>query len=255
MFLAERLLDVVKREPVEIRRALIPFHRVGIGDLLKRWHVRHARHRHQIAGRRVVAESQKRERAGRPATSGDQGGKRRVGQAVELAGGHVALAGRVVVDRIVEPIEREQLVAELGEELFVAHAALGMLLDRGKLVGAFGEDVAVLVEAIDLVDAFWIHQVSRVPPARGIEDDEEGAGVRLVVVLFSLRFGQAYGHSQTEAGKAAKLQKIASVMHDSPSVSAGRESPGTAVSGLFIPYSYRNSARRSRYVTTARQAR
>ncbi len=194
-----------------IGRPLVAIDRVGIGELPQRRQVRHARHRHEVAGRRVVAERQERQRAGRPLAGGDERGERRIGQAVELAGRHVAGAGRVVVDRVVEPIEHEQLVAELGVEILVAHPALDVLRGRGELVRAVREDVAFLVEAVDAADALGVHQVRRVPAAGGVEDDVVRPLVGLVLRLpRGPAAGQAERNGQAEAGQAAEFEEIAS---------------------------------------------
>ena len=89
----QRPFDPVQGEAVVIGRPLVALHRVGIGEVAQRRQVGDARHRHQVARGRVVAEGQERQRAGRALAGGDEGGERRVSQAVQLAGRHVAVPG------------------------------------------------------------------------------------------------------------------------------------------------------------------
>ena len=60
---------------VVIGGPLVALDRVGVGELLQRRQVRDARHGHEVAGRRVVAEGQER-RAGRPAPGRRRPGRR-----------------------------------------------------------------------------------------------------------------------------------------------------------------------------------
>ena len=202
----QRPLDAREGEVFVIRRLHVAFDVVGVRDFLERRQVRHARHRHDIAGGRVVAEREERQRARRPLRSSDERGEGRVSHAVELARGHVARAGGVVVHRVVEAVEREQLAAELAVELLVAHAAGLVLVRRRELVRALREDVAFLVEAVHFVDALGVHQVGRVPAARGIEDEVERPLVRrLFLHRRAHERGHAAGAGEAESGEGAEF--------------------------------------------------
>src|SRR5437762_3104258 len=95
-------------------------------------------------------------------SSGHQRGERRVSQAVELAGRHVACAGRMIIHRVVEAVQGEQFVAELAEKVLVAHPALDVFGGGSELVLPFRLNVAFLVEAIDAAETFGVHEISRV---------------------------------------------------------------------------------------------
>ena len=209
ILLRQRLLDARLREVVMVGRLDVPLHRVGIGDALQRRQIRHARHGHDVAGGRVVAEREERERASRAFARRDERGEGREEHAVQLASGHVARAGRVVVHRVVEAIQREQFLAELAKELLVAHASLLLLRCRRELVRALRQNVALFVEPVDVAHALGVHEIRRVPSARGIEDHVE----RPVVGRLLLRLRQERAHSagtgKAQPGKAAEFEEVA----------------------------------------------
>src|SRR5262249_44248899 len=100
-------------------------------------------------------------------------------------------------------------------EVLVAQTALDVLRRRGVLVSALSQDVAFLVESVDPTSPLGVHQVGRVPTARGIEDDVVRSliGLRPLVCTSQRRKGERHGNA--EAGKAAQLEEIASVrQHD-----------------------------------------
>ncbi len=231
---AQRPFDAIECKGVVVGHSFVPLNRVGQGDFPQRRQIGNAGHGDDIAGRRVVAERQERERALRTPARGDERSKRRVGQAIELASRHVAGARGMVVDRVVQPIDGQQLLAELGIKVLVAHSALGVLLGRGVLVGSLRQDLAFFVETIDSVNALRVHEVRGVPTAGGVEHDVIWAGVRLVVRLRGIDRGQVEREGKTESCQSAHLEEVAS--HG-------------------LAHSKRNSGRLSRYVTTPRHAR
>ena len=207
----ERALDPVDDEAIVIRELAHAIVSVGVGELLQRRQVRHPRHGDEIAGRRVVAERQERQRTRRTLAGGDEGGERRIRQAVEFSGGHVALAGGVIVDRIVEAVEREQGAAEFFVERLVAETADLVPLRRGVLVVAAGEDVAFLIESIDAADPLRVHQQRRVPAAGRVEDEVVRPLVRGVPLLGGLGAGITERSREAEASESAELEKIATI--------------------------------------------
>ena len=117
----------------------------------------------------------------------------------------------MIVHRVIEAVEREQLAAELGVKLLVAHAAGLVLVRRRELVRALREDVALLVEAVHFVDALGVHQVGRVPAARRVEDHVERPLVRrLLLHRRAQQRGEAAGASEAKPGKAAEFQEVTS---------------------------------------------
>ncbi len=175
----------------------VALHRVGVGEQVAAIAGTARATWHQVARGRVVAEGQERQRTVGPVAGGDEGGERRIGQAVELAGRHVALARRVVVDRVVETVEDQQLAAEPGVELLVAHPLLDVLGGRRALVFADADDVPLSIKAIDPVDPLGVHQIRGVPAARGVEDD-------VVRPRIPSRFRRGLRPSPAEIGRSAR---------------------------------------------------
>jgi hypothetical protein len=205
--LLQRFLHPVDDEIIVVLARGTAINAVRIGDLLQRGEVRDSRHRDEVARVRVISKGEERQRAARPFARRDQRRERGIRQAVELAGGHVARAGRVVVHRIVHAIEHEQFAAELRVELFIAHPAGFVRTGRRKLVGAPGEDVAFLVEPVDFASSLGIHQIRGVPTTRRVEHDVVGAFVR-IARLRTDRVGKPERGGYPYAGEAAELQEI-----------------------------------------------
>ena len=171
LLLGEGTLDVATHERFVVLMLSDAVHGVRVGEKFQRIDVRHACHRHEISGSRIVAERQERERSFAVSTRGDQCGERRPCEAVEIARRHVTAAWRMVIDRVVQAVQNEQFLRVFREEVFVAHPFRNVFGGRRKIDGAVRQDLVVLVEPIDLVDPLWIHQVRRVPSAGRVAHD------------------------------------------------------------------------------------
>src|SRR5262249_40606589 len=82
---------------------------------------------------------------------------------------------------------------------------------RRELVGAARQDVALLVQAVDAADALGVHEVGRVPPARGIEDEVVRPLVGVGLRLRAGRHGEPERDRQAEADQGTLLEEIASL--------------------------------------------
>jgi hypothetical protein len=117
----------------------------------------------------------------------------------------------VIIHRIIQAVEHEKFAAELLEEILIAHARLNMSGDWSELVISVREDVAFLVQAIDLTDTLGIHEIGCVPATRSIEDDIVRAVVSRMFLRLRLKW-RPNRRGNAESCQTAELQKIAPVM-------------------------------------------
>ena len=116
----------------------------------------------------------------------------------------------MVIHRIVQTVQYEQFLRVLREEVFVAHSFRDVFGSRCKVDGAVRQDLIILVESIDLVDALWIHQVRGVPSAgrvahdvvRAVVDGQVFAIIREQGTIGTTRDGEP------QSGRRAPFQKI-----------------------------------------------
>ena len=210
----ESRLDAVADEIFVVRAADVALDAFSVGDFPEGRQIRNACHRDDVSGGGVVAKGEEGERTFRTAAGGDEGGEGWVSEAIKLPGRHVARAGRMVVDRVIESVEDEQLAGVFLKEGLVAHALLRLVEVRGvrsKVDLALCENVTLFVESIGLIDPFRVHQVGRVPTSRSIEDGVVGTIVRLG---FS---GRGAGQSRkadwrgdAESSQATEFQEVSS---------------------------------------------
>ena len=155
---------------------------------LQRWQIRNPRHRHEIPRRGIIPKVRTTSGQVRPLARGDERSEGRIRQAVELARRHVARARRVIIHRVIDPIDHQQLARRIRRKnsslLIPPCHVLGR---RGEFVVPLGQNIAVLIEAIDLAHAFRVHQVRRVPAARSIENDVVRPFVRRSFALAAAR--------------------------------------------------------------------